>query len=43
MKLYLGDIGLLVSHAFSDGEESLEVQKALQFGRVSVNHSFSHH
>ena len=37
MKLYLGDIGLLVSHAFSDGEESLEVQKALQFGRVSVN------
>lgn len=37
MKLYLGDTGLLVSHAFSDGEESLEVQKALQFGRVSVN------
>ena len=37
MKLYMGDTGLLVSHAFSDNDESLEIQKALQFGKLSVN------
>jgi len=37
LKCYMGDTGLLVSHAFADADENLEVQRALQFGRVSVN------
>lgn len=37
LKCYMGDTGLLVSHAFADADENLEIQRALQFGRVSVN------
>lgn len=37
LKVYMGDTGLLTSHAFADNEDSLEVQRALQFGKVSVN------
>ena len=36
-KCYMGDTGLLVSHAFSSGPETLAVYKALQFGTVSIN------
>lgn len=37
LKLYMADTGLLVSHAFSDHDSSIEIQRALQFGKISVN------
>lgn len=37
LKCYLGDTGLLVSLAFDDGPELLDVHRDIQFGRVSVN------
>jgi uncharacterized protein len=37
IKIYMGDTGLLVSHAFADNNDSLKVQRALQFGKISVN------
>ena len=37
LKCYLGDTGLLVSLAFDDGPELLNVHRDIQFGRVSVN------
>ena len=37
LKCYLADTGLLVSLAFDDGPELLDVHKDIQFGRVSVN------
>lgn len=37
LKCYMADTGLLVSHTFADGPESLGVYRDLQFGRVSVN------
>jgi len=36
-KCYMGDTGLLVSQAFSDGAEAASVYRDLQFGRTSVN------
>ena len=37
VKVYMGDTGLLVSHAFSDNDDSHRIQRDLQFGRVSAN------
>lgn len=37
LKLYMADTGLLATHAFADGPRALEVQRDIQFGRVSVN------
>lgn len=37
LKCYMADTGLLVSLAFNDGPELLDVHKDIQFGRVSVN------
>lgn len=37
LKCYLADTGLLVSLAFDDGPELLDIHKDIQFGRVSVN------
>ena len=37
LKLYMADTGLLATHAFADGPHALEVQRDIQFGRVSVN------
>lgn len=37
LKCYMADTGLLMSHAFADGKEALEIYRAIQFGRVSVN------
>lgn len=37
LKCYMGDTGLLVSHAFADGPASMGVHRDIQFGRVSVN------
>lgn len=37
LKCYMVDTGLLVSHAFSDGPESIRVQRDLQLGRISTN------
>lgn len=37
LKCYMADTGLLVSHAFADGPESLRAQRDLQLGRVSIN------
>lgn len=37
LKCYLGDTGLLVSLAFDDGPELVDVHRDIQFGRVSVN------
>lgn len=37
LKCYMADTGLLVSHAFADGENVLEVYKAIQFGKLSIN------
>ena len=37
LKCYMADTGLLVSHAFADGPESMQVHRDIQFGRVSVN------
>lgn len=36
-KCYMADTGLLVSHAFSEGDAVREIYKALQFGTVSIN------
>ena len=36
-KCYMGDTGLLVSHAFSSGPDVRTVYRDLQLGRVSVN------
>ena len=36
-KCYMADTGLLVTHAFADGPESMGVHRDIQFGRVSVN------
>lgn len=36
-KCYMADTGLLVSHAFPEGENVQEVYRALQFGTVSIN------
>ena len=37
LKCYMADTGLLVSHAFADGPESMGIHRDLQLGRVSVN------
>ena len=37
LKCYLADTGLLVSLAFDDGPELLDIHRDIQFGRVSVN------
>lgn len=37
LKLYMADTGLLVTLAFADGPQSMEVHREIQFGRVSVN------
>ena len=37
MKCYLVDTGLLVSLAFDDGPDLLNVHKDIQFGRISIN------
>lgn len=37
LKCYMADTGLLVTHAFADGPDSFDVQRDIQFGRVSVN------
>lgn len=37
LKCYMSDTGLLVSHAFSDNDDALVIQRALQFGKISVN------
>lgn len=37
LKCYLADTGLLVSLAFDDGPELVDVHRDIQFGRVSVN------
>ena len=37
LKCYMADTGLLVSLAFSDGPELLDIHRDIQFGRVSVN------
>lgn len=37
LKLYMADTGLLATHTFADGPHALEVQRDIQFGRVSVN------
>lgn len=37
LKCYMGDTGLLVSLAFDDGPELLDVHRDIQFGRVSIN------
>lgn len=36
-KCYMADTGLLVSHAFGEGQAVREVYRALQFGHVSIN------
>ena len=37
VKCYMADTGLLVSLAFDDGPELVDIHKDIQFGRVSVN------
>lgn len=37
LKCYMADTGLLVSLAFNDGPDLLNVHKDLQFGRISIN------
>lgn len=37
LKCYMADTGLLVSLAFDDGPELLNIHRDIQFGRVSVN------
>lgn len=37
LKCYMADTGLLVSLAFNDGSDLLNVHKDLQFGRISIN------
>ncbi len=37
LKCYMADTGLLVSLAFDDGPELLDVHRDIQFGRVSIN------
>lgn len=37
LKLYMADTGLLVTHSFADGPNSLNVHRDIQFGRVNVN------
>ena len=37
LKCYLADTGLLVSLAFDDGPDLLDVHRDIQFGRVSIN------
>lgn len=37
VKCYMADTGLLVSWAFADGPESMNLHREIQFGRVSVN------
>lgn len=37
LKCYMADTGLLVSLAFADGPQSMDVHRDIQFGRVSVN------
>ena len=37
LKCYMADTGLLVSLAFNDGPELLDVHKDIQFGRISIN------
>lgn len=37
LKCYMADTGLLVSWAFGDGPESLDVHRDIQLGRVSIN------
>ena len=37
LKCYMADTGLLVSLAFDDGPDLLDVHRDIQFGRVSVN------
>lgn len=37
LKCYMADTGLLVSLAFSDGPELIDVHRDIQFGRVSIN------
>lgn len=37
LKCYMADTGLLVNLAFNDGPELLDIQRDIQFGRVSVN------
>ena len=37
VKCYLADTGLLVSLAFDDGPELLDVHRDIQFGRISIN------
>lgn len=36
-KCYMADTGLLVTLAFADGPDSMDVHRDIQFGRVSVN------
>lgn len=37
LKCYMADTGLLVSLAFNDGPELINVHRDIQFGRVSIN------
>ncbi len=37
LKCYMADTGLLVSSAFNDGPELIDIHRDIQFGRVSVN------
>lgn len=37
LKLYVADTGLLVTLAFADGPQSVQVHRDVQFGKVSVN------
>lgn len=37
LKCYMADTGLLVSLAFDDGPDLMDVHRDIQFGRISIN------